>query len=180
MGSHSLSGLTMRSLYLIFLIIGFSSCLKNVLGPYRGLPTRASPQNPSCVWFTLQDNLPEGTLNIITYGAPEMSTYLAMSLAGDQQTFPQRGQTVAAHYTLFLDDCTLVESSRDNAGEPFEFVIGEGKLILGWEEGIPQLSLGQRASLTLSPDMAYGEEGAGEGVIPPNAALIFDIEILSI
>merc|ERR1712210_348051 len=124
-----------------------------VLGPYKGLtnPARSSPQNPSCVWFTLQDNLPEETVQIITYGAPEVSTYLAMSLAGDQKTFPQRGQTVRAHYTLFLDDCTLIESSRDNDGQPFEFVTGIGQVIKGWE-----------------------------GAIPPNATLIFDIEIVGI
>jgi len=153
-----------------------------VLGPYKGLtnPARSSPQNPSCVWFTLQDNLPEETVQIITYGAPEMSAYLALSLAGDQKTFPQHGQTVRAHYTLFLDDCTMIESSRDNGGEPFEFVTGIGQVIEGWEVAIPQLSLGQRAAVTLSPDMAYGEAGAGEGVIPPNATLVFDIEIVSI
>jgi len=178
---------------LILALISFSSLAASdqiwgshekspVLGPYKGLtnPARSSPQNPSCVWFTLQDNLPEETVQIITYGAPEMSTYLAMSLAGDQKTFPQRGQTVRAHYTLFLDDCTMIESSRDNGGEPFEFVTGIGQVIEGWEVAIPQLSLGQRASVTLSPDMAYGEAGAGEGVIPPNATLIFDIEIIGI
>ena len=53
-------------------------------------------------------------------------------------------------------------------------------MIEGWDRAIAQMSLGQRVSLTLSPDMGYGEEGAGDGVIPPNAALIFDVEILTI
>merc|ERR1711928_45843 len=184
--------MNMRCLFAILISIAASASassseirggLRNSLlvGPYRGRATsRSSPQNPSCVWFTLQDNLPAETVQIITYGAPEMSAYLALSLSGDQKTFPQRGQTVRAHYTLFLDDCTLIESSRDNGGEPFEFVTGIGQVIEGWEVAIPQLSLGQRAAVTLSPDMAYGEDGAGDGVIPPNAALIFDIEIVSI
>ena len=60
------------------------------------------------------------------------------------------------------------------------FIWITGEVIEGFERGIGQMSLGQRASLTLSPDMGYGEEGAGEGVIPPNAALIFDVEILNI
>lgn len=150
------------------------------LGPYKGLPTRSSPQNPSCVWFALQDNLPAGTVQIITYGAPEVSAYLAMSLAGDQSTFPQPGQTVTAHYVLHLDDCTFIESSRDNGGEPFSFQVGTGMVIAGWDAAVPEMSLGQRAVVTLSPDMAYGEEGAGDGVIPPNATLIFDIEIINI
>jgi len=182
--------MNMRCLFVVLISIAASASsskikggLRNppLVGPYRGQATsRSSPQNPSCVWFTLQDNLPEETVQIITYGAPEMSAYLALSLAGDQKTFPQRGQTVRAHYTLFLDDCTMIESSRDNEGEPFEFVTGIGQVIEGWEVAIPQLSLGQRAAVTLSPDMAYGEDGAGDGVIPPNAALIFDIEIVSI
>merc|ERR1712241_168728 len=180
----------MRRCFIVALLSLFSRAASDqildkrhpVLGPYKGLtnPSRSSPQNPSGVRFTLQDNLPEETVQIITYGAPEMSAYLALALAGDQKTFPQRGQTVRAHYTLFLDDCTMIESSRDAEGEPFEFVTGTGQVIEGWEVAIPQLSLGQRAAVTLSPDMAYGEEGAGDGVIPPNAAIIFDIEIVSI
>ena len=86
---------------------------------------------------------------------------------------------MTVHYALYLDDCTFIESSRDD-GETFSFTIGEGLVIEGWERGIPQMSLGQRASLTLSPDMAYGEAGAGDGVIPPNATLVFDVEILNI
>merc|ERR1719507_225423 len=99
-----------------------------VLGPYKGLtnPARSSPQNPSCVWFTLQDNLPEETVQIITYGAPEVSTYLAMSLAGDQKTFPQRGQTVQAHYTLILRcqhtlQCRLLVTKRPSPSEGKQF-----------------------------------------------------------
>merc|ERR1712215_262481 len=149
------------------------------LGPFRGLASKPSPTNPTCQSFTLQDDIPEGTVQIITYGAPEMSSILTMGLTGDGKTFPEKGQTVSAHYVLFLDDCTLIESSRDQHGKPFSFVIGAGSVIEGWEVGIPQMSLGQRASVTLSPDMAYGEEGAG-GVIPPNATLIFDIEIVDI
>ena len=111
-------------------------------------------------------------------------------------TFPAAGQQVTAHYALFLDDCTFIESSRDD-GEAFTFIIGVGKfrnrlneflnlciiqgqVIEGWERGLAQMSLGQRVSMTLSPDMAYGEAGAGDGVIPPNATLVFDIEVLKI
>merc|ERR1712154_668043 len=87
----------MRRCFIVALLSFFSWAASGqipVLGPYKGLanPARSSPQNPSCVWFTLQDNLPEETVQIITYGAPEVSTYLAMSLAGDQKTFPSEGK----------------------------------------------------------------------------------------
>ena len=62
----------------------------------------------------------------------------------------------------------------------YELKYISGEVISGWDVGVAAMSLGQRAALTLSPDMAYGEEGAGDGVIPPNAVLIFDIEVLDI
>merc|ERR1719244_2163851 len=139
-----------------------------VPGPFRGLENKSgpSPQNANCVAFTWPQDLPAGTVDILTYGAPEGSMYMSLSLGGDMTT-----------YALHLDDCTFIESSRDD-GEPFSFVVGAGEVIEGWDQGIAQMFLGQRASLTLSPDMAYGSSGAGGGVIPPNANLIFDIEIM--
>jgi len=154
-----------------------------ILGPYKGegkaRQLKSNPQNPGCASFSLQNDLPAKTVQLITYGAPEVSFILAMGLVGDQKTFPAPGQLVTVHATLFLDDCTLIWSSRDD-GEAFEFIIGEGQLIEGWERGIPQMSLGQRAVMTLSPDMGYGDTGTPDGAIPPNAALIFDVEILDI
>ncbi|KAJ8947840.1 hypothetical protein NQ318_009985 [Aromia moschata] len=69
-------------------------------------------------------------------------------------------------------------SSRDR-GTPFKFHIGRGEVIKGWDEGVAQLSVGQRARLTCSPDYAYGSRGH-PGIIPPNATLIFDVELLEI
>merc|ERR1719186_1558564 len=147
----------------------------SILNPHEGIQIKRSlksnPQNPSCVMFAPQDNLPAETVQLITYGAPGMSAYLAMGLAGDQMTFPSPGQQVTVHYALYLDDCTLIDSSRDGHWDaddrpPFTFTIGEGTMIEGFERGVVQMSLGQRVSMTLSPDMAYGEAGFGPGLIP--------------
>eukprot|EP00918_Siedleckia_nematoides_P024088 GHVU01051936.1.p1 GENE.GHVU01051936.1~~GHVU01051936.1.p1 ORF type:complete len:109 (+),score=15.63 GHVU01051936.1:135-461(+) len=97
---------------------------------------------------------------------------------GDGKSFPQVGQTVAVHYTGTFPDGRKFDSSRDR-GQPLKFKLGGGEVIRGWDEGVKQLSLGQRAKLTCSPDFAYGASGIG-GVIPPNATLVFDVELVGI
>jgi len=97
---------------------------------------------------------------------------------GDGQTYPKSGQTVVVHYTGTLTNGTKFDSSRDR-GSPFKFTIGKGEVIKGWDQGVAQLSVGQRAKLTCSPDFAYGSRGH-PGVIPPNATLIFDVELIRV
>ncbi|TFK08584.1 immunoglobulin-like domain-containing receptor 2 [Platysternon megacephalum] len=96
---------------------------------------------------------------------------------GDGRTFPKKGQTCVVHYTGMLQNGKKFDSSRDR-NKPFRFKIGRQEVIKGFEEGAAQMSLGQRAKLTCTPDMAYGATGH-PGVIPPNATLIFDVELLS-
>lgn len=107
-----------------------------------------------------------------------MGVSIETTKAGDGKTFPKRGDTVIVHYTGTLTDGTKFDSSRDR-DEPFSFNLGMGQVIRGWDEGVAQLSLGQRATLTCTHDYAYGERGY-PGVIPPKATLIFDVELLAI
>jgi len=97
---------------------------------------------------------------------------------GDGRTFPKTGQTVVVHYTGTFPDGKKFDSSRDR-GSPFKFKIGQGEVIKGWDEGVAQMSVGQRAKLTCSPDYAYGARGH-PGAIPPNATLIFDVELIRV
>ncbi len=93
---------------------------------------------------------------------------------------PKAGQTIVVHYTGWLEsDGTKFDSSVDR-DTPFSFTIGEGRVIGGWDEGLATMQAGGKRRLIIPPDLAYGESGAGGGAIPPNATLIFDVELLEI
>ena len=91
---------------------------------------------------------------------------------------PESGQTVSVHYAGYLTNGQKFDSSFDR-NEPIQFPIGTGRVIKGWDEGIMLLNVGTRAKLIIPPELGYGRQGAG-GVIPPNATLIFDVELLDV
>jgi FKBP-type peptidyl-prolyl cis-trans isomerase len=89
-----------------------------------------------------------------------------------------KGQRVTVHYEGALMDGTLFDSSYKR-GKPIDFTLGTGQVIPGWDEGIGLLREGSKARFVIPPQLAYGSTGAG-GVIPPNAALLFDVELVAV
>ena len=105
------------------------------------------------------------------------------TVGGGHEAAP--GRSVTVHYTGWLYDQSRADhkgrkfdSSRDR-GEPFTFDLGGGQVIRGWDEGVAGMKVGGRRMLTIPPDYGYGARGAG-GVIPPNATLVFDVELLDV
>ena len=90
---------------------------------------------------------------------------------------PKKGQKVSVHYTGWLENGTKFDSSVDRG--PFEFVIGVGQVIKGWDEGVSTMRVGGKRKLIIPPSLGYGAQGAGNA-IPPNSKLLFDVELLGI
>ena len=95
---------------------------------------------------------------------------------------PQKGQTCVMHYTGWLWEGGAKGAKFDSSvdrGKPFEFPIGQGRVIKGWDEGVATMKIGGKRTLLIPPELGYGARGAG-GVIPPNATLLFEVELLGV
>lgn len=99
-------------------------------------------------------------------------------LAEGEGNVAEAGQRVSVHYTGWLSDGTQFDSSVSR-NEPFQFSLGKGMVIRGWDEGVAGMKVGGKRKLTIPPQLGYGAQGAG-GVIPPNATLVFEVELLDI
>ncbi|MGK7931303.1 MAG: FKBP-type peptidyl-prolyl cis-trans isomerase [Microcystaceae cyanobacterium] len=111
---------------------------------------------------------------------PSGLKYIDIEQGEENAKSPSPGKTVIVHYTGKLDDENgkKFDSSRDR-GQTFSFKIGEGQVIKGWDEGVMSMKVGDRRYLYIPPDLGYGARGAG-GVIPPNATLFFDVELIDV
>ena len=92
---------------------------------------------------------------------------------------PTKGKTVTVHYTGWLTNGKKFDSSVDR-GKPFEFRIGVGQVIQGWDQGVMSMKIGGKRRLTIPPQLAYGSRNVGDGLIPPNSTLIFEVELLGV
>jgi FKBP-type peptidyl-prolyl cis-trans isomerase len=92
---------------------------------------------------------------------------------------PVKGQTVVVHYTGWLTNGKKFDSSVDR-GQPFEFQIGVGQVIQGWDQGVLTMKVGGKRKLTIPPELAYGDRDVGNGLIPANSTLVFEVELLDL
>jgi FKBP-type peptidyl-prolyl cis-trans isomerase len=89
------------------------------------------------------------------------------------------GKTISVQYAGYLNDGTKFDASKDHGGQPFEFVLGSGNVIQGWDQGVAGMKVGGVRKLIIPPSLGYGAQGAGN-VIPPNATLIFEVELVGV
>lgn len=157
----------------IALFIGIASFITDAEGQTR--PRRSTLKRPLATKPKISPKL-----TVLPTGAVKTAsglTYLVTQNGTGR--LPKIGETVVVHYTGTLTNGVKFDSSRDS-GTPIEFPLGKGRVIKGWDEGIAKLRIGDQAILIIPPAIAYGAKGAGNGAIPPNATLIFIVELVDI
>jgi FKBP-type peptidyl-prolyl cis-trans isomerase len=149
-------------------ITGGQTANASIGAPSTGAPTQTEVKIAAASLINMSDSEIKETGTGLKY---------QVLVAGTGAT-PKKGDTVIVHYTGTLEDGSKFDSSRDR-NSPFSFKLGVGQVIKGWDEGLSNMRVGDRYKLIIPPDLGYGARGAG-GVIPPNATLTFDVELLRI
>jgi FKBP-type peptidyl-prolyl cis-trans isomerase FkpA len=149
--------------------------------PKEAAPTAAQPEQSS-----VQEATPAATPAEDTQAAPapapaktkDVTKLEIKDLVVGKGAVAKAGMSVTVNYTGWLTDGTKFDSSLDR-NEPFTFALGQGQVIRGWDDGVAGMKVGGKRKLTIPPDMGYGAQGAG-GSIPPNATLVFEVELLGV
>lgn len=173
---------TARYVIILMLVLGFAAigCGDSGAGGGEAASNDAPPEpaaSAPVVTEVVAMYAPELDVDLEAMTVTDSGLHYAVLTEGEGDEAVS-GKDVVVHYTGWLPNGTKFDSSRDR-GEPFMFPLGAGSVIAGWEEGVAGMRVGGQRKLVIPPSLGYGAAGAG-GVIPPNATLVFDVELLEV